>query len=559
MDGYLDANSISNAQNTTTTSNRLTNSKKRKKMTQEERAVRSRERNRVHARKIRAQKKLQAEALHHRIGELKADGDRLRQLVDERYTASLLLGLSQTQVSSGKSVELKQSKTICGHAYLDILDNPNWFGSEEPALPATISTLNQGNDDNPNGYDNNNNSKKNKRRIKSSPQERDRIRRERNRIHAKRTRDRKKMFLEASEQIISRMENECLALREYLVGIEAISAHEADKWNERDRFKRLEIVRIAMAPFDGDEINMNPNIEMDVQNQQRMRKSDSERSEDVDEYLNDSVHEDGEEDNTAGMDVDDSVAEGLYGLSAVAMQQYQTEQGHSRHNNGFEGSSLGSNNDDTSNESTGSNQNEKSSSSNSTGSASASGSGSDNRDGLTQKALNSRNQQQQQQQQNQHSNSGSEDGATSGSNSNNSNDVSNDLSLRSSGNGLSSSGSDDMNKSEASSSDSNSPVEISAENSSNSNSNNSNNNNNSNSNSGTNSSVANANINGYVVDSSDSDVRNSSVGGSDKGDEGASRSSLLRQKLEEVEKHILLAKEMEAAVTSFYINNTEKE
>ena len=85
------------------------------------------------------------------------------------------------------------------------------------------------------------NERKTKKRSKYSPQERDRIRRERNRMHAKRTRDRKKMFLEASEQIINRMEKESLLLREYLVSIEAMTEAEAHRWNDSDRLKKLEI------------------------------------------------------------------------------------------------------------------------------------------------------------------------------------------------------------------------------------------------------------------------------------------------------------------------------
>jgi len=169
---------------------------------------------------------------------------------------------------------------------------------------------------------------------------------------------------------------------------------------------------------------------------------------------------------------------------------------------------------------------------------------------LTQKALNSRNQQQtqQQNQQSRGNNSGSEDGATSGSNSNNSNDASNDLSLqRSSSNGVASTSSgscgDGTNKFEASSSNSNSPIE--------------------NSSGSTDSNVdvsVHINISGYGVDSNGGDLveeMKSTMDGIDTGDED--KSSLSRQKLEEMEKHLLLANEMEAAVSGYYVNYTEKE
>ena len=58
--------------------------------------------------------------------------------------------------------------------------------------------------------------KRTRRRGKYTPAEREHIRRERNRMHAKRTRDRKKMFLEESQQTISRMEGENVRLREFL-------------------------------------------------------------------------------------------------------------------------------------------------------------------------------------------------------------------------------------------------------------------------------------------------------------------------------------------------------
>eukprot|EP00968_Pinguiococcus_pyrenoidosus_P010182 scaffold803_cov310-Pinguiococcus_pyrenoidosus.AAC.95 len=55
-----------------------------------------------------------------------------------------------------------------------------------------------------------------RRRGKYTPEERDRVRRERNRMHAKRTRDRKKIFLEESENLILKMEGENQQMRRYL-------------------------------------------------------------------------------------------------------------------------------------------------------------------------------------------------------------------------------------------------------------------------------------------------------------------------------------------------------
>jgi hypothetical protein len=77
-------------------------------------------------------------------------------MVDERYTASVLLGLSQTyQDSSGEKIALKSSVMICNNAYASALAENNWFGdnSTSPTVPKRI-----------------------RRRGKYSPQERERIR-----------------------------------------------------------------------------------------------------------------------------------------------------------------------------------------------------------------------------------------------------------------------------------------------------------------------------------------------------------------------------------------------
>ena len=140
----------------------------------------SRERNKMHARKTRERKKLQTVALQNRVTELQeevnnifrwywnemfltsqlsicAQGLRLRQMVDERYTASVLLGMScQTyQDLSGEPIALKSSHMICNNAYATAMADNNWFGE---------------NGSSPSGQ------KRIRRRGKYSPQERERIR-----------------------------------------------------------------------------------------------------------------------------------------------------------------------------------------------------------------------------------------------------------------------------------------------------------------------------------------------------------------------------------------------
>ena len=222
--------------------------RKRKKLSQEEKMLRSRERNRVHARKTRARKKHQAEALQNRIVELKNDGDKLRQLVDERYTASVLLGLSQTVISKtndGVQIEIKSSRHICGDAYGELMANPYW-NSATDASDGNISASN----DVGNGL-----KRLSRRRSKCSPQEREKIRRERNRMHAKRTRDRKKMFLEASENVIHDMEEESSHLRKYLVDVGVMTVEASNNWRDRDMSRRYELAALSQVVEGAEEDN----------------------------------------------------------------------------------------------------------------------------------------------------------------------------------------------------------------------------------------------------------------------------------------------------------------
>jgi hypothetical protein len=67
-------------------------------------------------------------------------------------------------------------------------------------------------------------------------------------MHAKRTRDRKKMFLEVSEQIISDMESESRILRDYLVSLRLMTQDEASKAEERtnDSKRELAVLKVCI-------------------------------------------------------------------------------------------------------------------------------------------------------------------------------------------------------------------------------------------------------------------------------------------------------------------------
>lgn len=54
-------------------------------------------------------------------------GTRLRQLIDERYTASSLLGLSQAlSKRDPDQVQLKPSSSVCENYYAEVMTENNW-------------------------------------------------------------------------------------------------------------------------------------------------------------------------------------------------------------------------------------------------------------------------------------------------------------------------------------------------------------------------------------------------------------------------------------------------
>eukprot|EP01031_Cornospumella_fuschlensis_P029573 gene29573-35698_t len=194
--------------------------KRSKSYGEEDRLHRSRERNRMHARKTRERKKIQAMALQQRIEELQDEGSKLRQVIDEHYTAQSLLGLrgvgeEGARVSPPPSLTSNQ---VCGDYYNNMLRDGGAAAdtadgaeeAEEGEVEGEGLSLHMNSSS---GSD-----RKNMRAKPGShtPQERDRIRKERNRLHAKKTRDRKKLFLESSGLTIHHMEREVQELRDYV-------------------------------------------------------------------------------------------------------------------------------------------------------------------------------------------------------------------------------------------------------------------------------------------------------------------------------------------------------
>ena len=147
-------------------------------------------------------------------------------MVDERYAAKLLIGLSHYTCSDESSEKiLRSSAMLCEDSYVAAND---WFKDD------LLHTQ-----------------KRVRRPGKYSQVERETFRRERNRMHAKRTRDRKKMFFEMSEKTILNLENETNILRDYLVAINVISIAQAAVCEEYNRECRVTLMRLKKESLDG--------------------------------------------------------------------------------------------------------------------------------------------------------------------------------------------------------------------------------------------------------------------------------------------------------------------
>lgn len=200
-----------------------------KKPSSTERLKRSRERNRMHARKTRQRKKEHMQKLQNRADELKLEQIRLKQAINEKNTASILVGLFQSEGDSADGNDATaidpKVEVLLKRSTEDIPD-----ASKIPELPALIlpgqhngkrkSTDGEGDgvgegsavpeELQEDGIDY---ALLGKDRSSCTPAELDQIRRERNRMHAKRTRDRKRIFMEEMEVMIKQLEDENLLLQ----------------------------------------------------------------------------------------------------------------------------------------------------------------------------------------------------------------------------------------------------------------------------------------------------------------------------------------------------------
>lgn len=182
----------------------------------------SRERNRIHARKTRQRKKEQMQGLQGQADNLKQEQMRLRQIINEKNTANILVGLFATSDQIDKRKEDPAVEELLRRPVNEIPDSSKI--SELPALilpghhaskklqatNARVCALDVGIDYQLLGKD----------RSKCTPEELDQIRRERNRMHAKRTRDRKRMFMEEMAEMCRILKEENDMLRAHLAEID---------------------------------------------------------------------------------------------------------------------------------------------------------------------------------------------------------------------------------------------------------------------------------------------------------------------------------------------------
>jgi len=162
--------------------------------------------------------------LTHRADELKQEQIRLRQSINEKNTANILVGLFTSNDSSGEQVEDPRVEALLRRPTEEIPDAaklpelpalilPGQHNSKKHKATGTVSSKDDLPDD---GIDY---ELLGKDRSKCTPEELDQIRRERNRMHAKRTRDRKRLFMEEMAEMCKQLEDENEILQDHLDGL----------------------------------------------------------------------------------------------------------------------------------------------------------------------------------------------------------------------------------------------------------------------------------------------------------------------------------------------------
>jgi len=204
--------------------------------TSSDRLLRSRERNRIHARRTRQRKKEHMQSLQQQIDELRDEQVKLKQVINEKSTANILLDMcssSGDDQSVPDKVDDPEVDKLLKRPAEEIPTVP-----KANVLPALILPR-QGRKGKTQAGDDID--EKNSNDLVTSPMlqaqtgnkddinyellakdrsactvaELDKIRRERNRMHAKRTRDRKRILMEEMQGIIKTLEGENRKLKEH--------------------------------------------------------------------------------------------------------------------------------------------------------------------------------------------------------------------------------------------------------------------------------------------------------------------------------------------------------
>ena len=172
------------------------------------------------------------QSLQTRADGLKAEQIRLKQTINEKVTASILLGLFSKDSKSENSEDPKIEELLRRPVdeipdasklpELPALILPGQHNSKKHKASEAIATDNELPND---GIDY---ELLGKDRSKCTPAELDQIRRERNRMHAKRTRDRKRLFMEEMAEMCNTLEEENVLLQRHLDGLNGIKSAPSD-------------------------------------------------------------------------------------------------------------------------------------------------------------------------------------------------------------------------------------------------------------------------------------------------------------------------------------------
>lgn len=171
---------------------------KRQRLSEEDRARRCRERNRVHAKNTRERKKVQLEIIRMRLERLHEEKAKLSRQVLDSTVAGILISLS-SQISPSDSISadtsiLEKNSSSATATFDQIKSLIAQEISDTEEIDEEIENLKMD-------------------KTQYSTEELETIRRERNRIHAKKTRLRKKKMMKEIEETVIRLEEEVRSLR----------------------------------------------------------------------------------------------------------------------------------------------------------------------------------------------------------------------------------------------------------------------------------------------------------------------------------------------------------